>query len=252
MGQVKPNSLEYQKSIAREFEATKNRVRHLIGSAHWGEEGRYKEIILMNFLRGFLPNTLSVGTGFIKDENMVSTQLDIIIYNPIIANYYLQDDFVIIHPTSVVGIIEVKSNPDKNKIAEAIDKATSVGRLIEHPIFNGVFIFGNKEKKNNNSNKLLDNPTENSKFRLSLIDALKYDNGLNHLVSNDGVFLKKWNEDSKFQSYEISELATSYFFSNLLSHISKIGIYSVADSMYEHLYPIKKGKGTYAKWCVPE
>ncbi|MEK4963500.1 DUF6602 domain-containing protein [Weizmannia sp. FSL K6-3076] len=75
---MRPDSLKYQETIAKEFEAVKDRVRYLIGSAHWGEEGRYKEVILINFLRRILPNTISVGTGFIKDGDNVSTQSDVI------------------------------------------------------------------------------------------------------------------------------------------------------------------------------
>jgi len=57
----------------------KNRIRNLIGSNHWGEDGRYKEIILMNFLKRFLPNNIEVGTGFIKEGDNISTQIDIIV-----------------------------------------------------------------------------------------------------------------------------------------------------------------------------
>lgn len=50
-----PNYLEYQKSISNEFKAYENRVRNLIDDANWGEEGRYKEIILINYLKRILP-----------------------------------------------------------------------------------------------------------------------------------------------------------------------------------------------------
>ena len=58
--------LEYQRSVALEFQAYKNRVRNMIGNHHWGEDGRYKEVLLMNYLRRILPNTVSVGTGFVR------------------------------------------------------------------------------------------------------------------------------------------------------------------------------------------
>ena len=40
------NAKEFQESITEELNVVKNRVRNLIGSHHWGEEGRYKEAIL--------------------------------------------------------------------------------------------------------------------------------------------------------------------------------------------------------------
>ncbi|PLT49025.1 DUF6602 domain-containing protein [Bacillus amyloliquefaciens] len=142
-----PNSLEYQKSIALEFNATKDRVRHLIGSTHWGEDGRHKEVILMNFLKRFLPNNIEVGTGFIKEGNNISTQIDIIIYNPTLPLYFKENDFIIVQPKSVLGIIEVKSNPDRNQVASAIFKASKVGALIkEDLIFNGLFNFWRSKK----------------------------------------------------------------------------------------------------------
>ncbi|MEN0645452.1 DUF6602 domain-containing protein [Alkalicoccobacillus gibsonii] len=246
-----PNSLEYQKSIALEFNATKDRIRHLLGSAHWGEDGRYKEVILMNFLKRFLPNNLEIGTGFIKKGNSISTQIDIIIYNPILPTYFKENDFVIVQPKSVLGIIEVKSNPDRNKIAEAIFKANKAGGHIpEDGIFNGLFIFGACNSTQRCSSNLLKKP-RNGEFKKSLLDALSKDNGINHIVSNDGVFLKKWNEEQKFSCYAIKDLATSYFFSNLLDTINtRNELLGISDAMYDHIYPILEGKESFTKWIV--
>lgn len=166
------NSLEYQKSIALEFKATKNRIRYLIGSTHWGEDGRYKEVILMNFLKRFLPNNIEVGTGFIKDGDNISTQIDIIIYNSSLPLYFKENDFIIVQPKSVLGIVEVKSNPNRNKIAEAIFKASKVGEIIRgNLIFNGLFIFGGGNNIQNHASQLLENP-RNGLFKDSLLDSL--------------------------------------------------------------------------------
>lgn len=244
-----PNSLEYQKSIALEFNANKNRIRHLIGSAHWGEDGRHKEVILMNFLKRFLPNNVAVGTGFIKEGDSISTQIDIIIYNPSVPLYFKENDFIIVQPGSVLGVIEVKSNPDKNKIGEAILKANQVGPLIrEKQIFNGLFIFGQNGNNENYSSKMLGKP-QNGMFKNSLLEALSKDNGVNHIVSMDGVFIKKWNEEEQFSCYRIRNLAVSYFFSNLLDVInSSTELLGITESMYEHLYPIPEGKENFIKW----
>jgi len=50
------NNLDFQKSITKELDIVKNRVRSLIGNAHWGEEGRYKEAVLKTVINRFLPN----------------------------------------------------------------------------------------------------------------------------------------------------------------------------------------------------
>ena len=41
-----PNHINYRKSISEELISTKDRVRNFIDNRHWGEDGRYKEIIL--------------------------------------------------------------------------------------------------------------------------------------------------------------------------------------------------------------
>lgn len=56
-----PDYLEYQKSIAQEFKTQEKRVRQLIDAANWAEEGRYKEILVMNYLKRQSPNSLLLG-----------------------------------------------------------------------------------------------------------------------------------------------------------------------------------------------
>lgn len=242
------DSLDYQKSIALEFSSYRNRVRNLIGSAHWGEEGRYKEIILMNFLKRFLPNTVEVATGFVKDGNNISTQIDIIIYNPALPVYFKENDFVIVQPNSVLGIIEVKSNPGRSAIGDAIYKANKIEKIVQkNNIFNGLFIYGQDKKS---SDYLLDIQVKSKygKFEKSLLHALPKKNGINHIVSINGAFIKKW-DDNKFSCYAIQELAVGYFFSNLLDKIdSMINLFGIQESMYDHLYPISEGKKNHLSW----
>lgn len=57
-----PDYAAYQKSISDELMSVKDRVRNFIDDRHWGEDGRYKEIILSHTLRQHLPERVSVGT----------------------------------------------------------------------------------------------------------------------------------------------------------------------------------------------
>lgn len=249
---MKPNSLEYQKSIALEFESYKNRVRYLIGSCHWGEEGRYKETILSNFLKRFLPSNIKIGTGFIKTKDDVSTQIDIIIYDSSVPLYFKENDFVIIPPEGVMGIIEVKSNPNLNEIAKAIFKANKIGELVETDlIFNGIFIFGEASENKYHSSKLLKRPTQNSALRKSLLDSLSHKNSVNHIASNEGIFIKKWIDLDELKCYRIEKLAASYFFSNLLNMLSEKKVTAIT-TMHSHLYPISEGKREYQKWSTKD
>lgn len=104
-------------------------------SAHNGEDGRYIESLIKEYLKKYLPHELEIFTGFIlrpavktginnrrrqKEEDQHSTQLDIIIYDshnyPIFQRF---GDNVIVPPEGVVGIISVKKKfNDKDFFAE--------------------------------------------------------------------------------------------------------------------------------------
>lgn len=122
--------LEYHKSIADEFKAYQNRVRNLIGNSHWGEEGRYKEIILMNYLKRILPQNVSVGTGFIQGNKDMSTQIDIIIYDNTFPVLFSEGDFIVTVPENVVAIIEVKTKIHNYNLNKIIKKASNNGKII--------------------------------------------------------------------------------------------------------------------------
>src|SRR4051812_43930803 len=57
--------LKYQESLALELRASMDRVRHLIGEAHWLTDGEHKESVLRQVLRTRLPDSTAVGRGFV-------------------------------------------------------------------------------------------------------------------------------------------------------------------------------------------
>lgn len=136
-----PNYLEYQRSVSNELLSIKDRVRCFIDNHHWGEEGRYKEIILSHVLRQHLPKGVSVGTGFIINDNQITKQIDIIVYRDGYPLLFKQDDFIIAPAECVLGIIEVKSRVDTQLASDAILTAADNGRVIGRKIFNGLFAF---------------------------------------------------------------------------------------------------------------
>lgn len=96
------------------------------GAEHPGEDGRYVEYLLKEYLKKYLPKDLEVLTGFIlrpavvcgeedkrrkKDDHENSGQLDIIVYDS--AHYPVYQRFgdnVIVPPEGVIGIISVKKH----------------------------------------------------------------------------------------------------------------------------------------------
>lgn len=128
-------------------------------AAHKGEDGRYIESLIKEYLKKFLPQDLEVLTGFIlrpavktgtssksrkAETDQHSTQLDIIIYDshhyPIFQRF---GDNVIVPPEGVIAIISVKKNfndRDFKSEALALKEASKLcrctdaqGRLVRGP-----------------------------------------------------------------------------------------------------------------------
>lgn len=260
-----PNYIEYQKSISKEFKALENRVRNLIDNSNWAEEGRYKEAILKNYLKRILPNNLSVGTGFVRNGNDITTQIDIIIYKNNLPLLFSDGDFIIAAPSNVVAIIEVKTTIIPHELNEIVTKANNNGLIIRSGyggnLFNGIFSY---------------NGVANDKYfdAFDTIDMTKivekqhwnqpYSNFLNccvnHISIDEDTFIKFWphnidHDDNFFAEYSIYELkeglGIAYFLSNLQEYLirNELGEYSsVLDTHYTSLYyPIPEGKEIYKK-----
>lgn len=209
-----PDYLKYQQSISNELISIKDRVRNFIDDHHWGEDGRYKEIILSHTLRQHLPERVSVGTGFVVSDNELTKQIDIIVYSDDFPLMFKQDDFIIAPSESVLGIIEVKSRITTQIGKDAIYKATENGRIIGRDIFNGIFAFESQ-------NECFNNP--------GLRNELANSAGIvNHLCFGADIFLKYWETDYPrinpcaqdcYAVYQIEKLAFGYFISNLIEDI---------------------------------
>ncbi|TMP28597.1 hypothetical protein CWB99_10470 [Pseudoalteromonas rubra] len=120
------------------------------GAAHKGEDGRFVEDLLSEYLKKFLPNGIEILTGFIlrpavktggsgkkrkPDQDEHSSQLDIIIYDsmnfPVFQRF---GDSVVVPPEGVVGIISVKKHLNDGDIVrecEALYQAAKLCRSLE-------------------------------------------------------------------------------------------------------------------------
>lgn len=264
------NNVRYQQSIAAEFSALKDRVKFFIENRHNGEEGRFKEIILMNFLKRVLPDNVGVGTGFVKNENGdISTQIDIIVYKKHDPKFFSEGDFVILMPDSVLGIIEVKSKVTPqvlcgrsrfgHDVMSTIDKCHYNGEIIgNRNIFNGIFSFDKNMSFNNRIHSV------------EFINQIKQKNGyLNHICFDDSIFMRYWaegnpmdyhpNDTSSYSIYDLSYekifrddrsklpgLAYGYFISNLIETVYSFVSPNVLNRQYfEFLYPLRNTKEAY-------
>ena len=194
MNEIKINPEKFQESITRELEVVKNRVRNLIGNAHWVKDGEFKEAILRNVIKRFLPSNLSIGTGFIirsnergnrDNEIKVSTQIDIIIYDNRIPVLFSEGDFIITSYRNVKAIIEVKTKISNSELNEILHTSIENSKLIGNDLlFNGIFGFeyGNKTERDGAMNGLKEN-------LIALRDDGKY---VNHISLGPYIFIKYW------------------------------------------------------------
>jgi hypothetical protein len=224
--------IDYHIKNGEELLANKDRIRNLV--KHWGEDGRYKEVILKNLILKFLPSNLGIATGFVvfQDNDMpthqASTQIDLIIYDLSHPTLFKESDFVIVMPDSVRGIIEVKANLKNYNLEDVISKSNTIGQLIyankknkNALFFNGVFSYEGYEKGKminfetpiiNASNKFITDPTLNN-YRV------------NHICFNKDLYYKFWTGEyyeltGQHYIHKVERLSFSYFVSNLLFYVA--------------------------------
>jgi hypothetical protein len=266
-----PDYLDYQKSIAAEFKAFEKRVRNLIDKSHWGEEGHFKEVVLMNYLKRILPKHLSVGTGFVRNDDKITKQIDIIIYDNTFPVLFSEGDFVITTSRNVIGIIEVKSSIEPYDLCDIIEKANNNAEIIvgesDMNLFNGIFSYNYKSEPKKYVDKLNEHDFSNLVRKQPSIEIVsrKLSSCVNHIALGDKYFIKLWplGQDEENKERFLSEnpanyapyyslynmdygLAFSYFLSNLQEFIIRVATSNfdkeLPKEMKGFLYPIEEGK----------
>lgn len=221
--------LDYHKTTTAELLALTNKVRSLI--SHWGEDGRYKEAVLKNIIRRFLPEKFTIGTGFVikqtnvRGEHLSSRQIDLLIYDDASPVLFKEGDFVILTPDAVKGIIEIKANLQNQQLSEIIRQANENGEFIfsgkkdkKHYFFNGIFSY----EGYNNSFDMVRFSHRYLEGELPFLEDINFKKyKVNHVALNKDWFIKIWEEDEYPHSlYNIEDLSFSFFISNLTDMLS--------------------------------
>lgn len=117
-------------------------LERLLGQAHYPSLGQYKERLLADSIKSFLPSSVEVGNGFVlfphSDQDppvppelydplnqsaySISKQCDIIVYDS--ANFppiFRDGDFVVLRPEAVRAIIEVKGSLSRSALQDALE-----------------------------------------------------------------------------------------------------------------------------------
>lgn len=233
------NTDNYFRSLTSETEALKDRVRYLIEDRHWQTDGEWKESVVKQVLRRYLPASVSVGRGFVVSAENCSHQLDILIFDSSKPVLFRDGDLAIVTPDAVVGIVEVKSRADSAILAKAAVKiADDIAFVRRHPnsnAFAGIFAF--------------EDGGGSPDAHLAAIQeaAPEYDNRLDFACVGGSRFIKYWHLDptngSQFyetwHSYWLSGMAPGYFFHNIIDAISPQSVFRNNDVWFP-----KEGKET--------
>lgn len=253
---IERNLINYHRSIARELEATKNRVRDLIGNLHWQSDGEHKEAVLRKALRNYLPENVLVGKGFVcykSGNSQTSKQLDILITSKLKPTLFKDGEFVIVTPDAVKAIIEVKTKISSwNELLEALKKLGEDAQRIRNEkncwgenCWAGLFIYD-----------------DISVGYQALLEACRVAanqdmlRAVNCISGGASKFIRFWKNGTEANSpvegpvwhaYDLEGLAPAYFLSNLVWHVTP----GMQRDMQYAWFPIEGGKETRRRWYIP-
>lgn len=212
----------YLKSITDELMAQKNRVRHFIGLEHLPSDGAWKEAVLRAMISRTLPARFAVASGFVITEQVVSSQIDVLIYDTSVPVLYKGGDLVFVQPSACAAIIEVKSSLDATTFRDAAKKLADICSLIhQHErdslLFSGIFAY---EENGGRDRTLLQH----------IASAANGERGrvVNHASIGPNTFIKYWtrNPDNEQDNYDcwhhytLPDMAPGYFLHNLMSFLA--------------------------------
>lgn len=231
-----PPDLEaYHRSIAEELCALKSRIRNLV--PHWPTDGAQKEAILRSVLRRHLPESYLVGRGFIVTKGKASTEIDMLIVDARLPTLFKDGDLLIVTPHAVRAIVEVKTKlkgPQaiKKVVSKLADNARLCSGIGSHgKLWTGLFVFeGNGDDARHK--QILQGAKESWAQREPKMPVKAVSWGCR-------TFILFWGDgENVWRSYDLEDLAPSYFIGNLLL---ALGGWSVADGGYAW-FPLREGK----------
>ncbi len=239
---------EYHKSIAKELLSTKDRVRNLIGDAHWLTEGEHKEAVLRKILRQHLPEDLHVGRGFICSKDGSSSQIDILITSKKKPTLFKDGELVIVTPDTVECIIEVKTSLGTTRLSESLTKLSDNAQMVRSEgntnCKAGLFVY----QEGLNHEEVLSRLNSSANGRKK--------KAINWVSIGPNDFFRYWEkgsgmsspvDGSVWHSYRLDELSHAYFISNVVWDVSR----GNSLKMQFAWFPIEGGKERYRKWYVP-
>lgn len=131
----------FLESISDEIVSKSKRIELLIN--HNVSKGNYREMLVRDILKKYIPKKYDVVTGFIEG---CDRQCDIIIYDALnFSPFFRENDLVVVPEKSVRAVIEVKSTLATEELNDSLDLLWDVSRNRNYPapFFKAIFAFKN-------------------------------------------------------------------------------------------------------------
>ncbi len=133
------NRMNYFISLSRELESQANRVRNLIGDAHWLSDGHHKEALLGGLIKRFVPSGVSVGRGFVLEAASPSKEQDLLLVDRRQeAPLFFENDLLVALPETVIGALSVKTQCEKKELTDALGGVASIS---SNEPWRGIYFF---------------------------------------------------------------------------------------------------------------
>jgi len=250
--QQRPDFTEFHKSLTAELYSLKDRIRQLV--LHWPTDGEHKEAALRSVLRRHLPQSADVGRGFIVTETDSSTQIDILIVDKRKPVLFREGDLMIVTPDAVPAVAEVKTELQGGKmLSDAIEKLAAIRRLIgsneyyiplAKKIWSGIFAFNEIDLSHPVMMKAVGQAGANQAYPINCISA-----GKSKFIRfwESGQVVNSCEPAEVWHSYELPEVAPSYFIGNLVDSISP---FEHSNAGYAW-FPVLGGKERHRRMYLP-
>lgn len=124
----------YYESLTIELRSRADRVRALIGDAHFLSDGHHKEYIIRNIARRHLPPSVEIGSGFIRRGIgllQVSREQDILVTDASSAMPVLcEDGLIVSHPSLVLSALSVKTTARIDTVTDVIGVLSTAAEVV--------------------------------------------------------------------------------------------------------------------------
>lgn len=206
---------------------------------------------MRSVLRRHLPGNVSVGRGFVVAMDDSSTQIDVLIVDNNKPTLFKEGDLYIVTPEAVLGAIEVKTKLNtKAGIGEALTKLLTVEDMCRDvtgrdTVWTGLFIF--EEHEGGQDPKVLESIAQAYKETKRIINSISIGKNLFVRFWKRGADVNSLERGPVWHSYQLPEIAPSYFLGNLIDHVAPMG----SGGTNYAWFPALGGKEQYRSHYLP-